>query len=152
LLQQWCDRKGVPTDRLTLLAESSADVLPTLTEPLDLVLIDGCHGFPLPVLDWYYGSRLLRSGGLLVVDDLHLPAVEVLRDFLDADPRWRRVATGRAWAAWERAGSGDLGEEWTDQAFWRAPASLGIGRRAVAKARRLLGRGPGEHVVLPGRT
>src|SRR3546814_19856741 len=54
----------------------------------DRVLIDGSHAFPLPMVDCFYGASLLVAGGTLVVDDVNLPAVRVLKRFLDQDPRW----------------------------------------------------------------
>ena len=47
-------------------------------EPLDFVLIDGGHGFPTPMLDWFYGAGRLRRGGVAVFDDVQLPAVAML--------------------------------------------------------------------------
>jgi predicted O-methyltransferase YrrM len=47
-----CDRRGISTARLSFRIGLSHEVLPTLAErPLDLVLIDGAHGFPYPTLD-----------------------------------------------------------------------------------------------------
>jgi hypothetical protein len=104
------------------------------------VLIDGSHGFPAPVIDWYYGAGRLRRGGVVVVDDLELPAVRVLVDFLERDPRWRSIRHTEKWAAYERQSEGSLTEEWVDQPFYALPEQ---GRRrrvtwAEARARRLL--------------
>lgn len=145
-LNAWLARKGIPVDRLTLLLGYSSVVLPTLTETVDLFLIDGGHGFPMPILDWFYGAALLRRGGTLVVDDARLPAVDVLLGFLDADPRWQRIGQGDQWRAYRRESEGPLGEEWVDQRFWRTPREPSVLDRARRKLRRM---SSGEGVNLP---
>ncbi|MCA2211355.1 class I SAM-dependent methyltransferase [Jidongwangia harbinensis] len=98
----------------------SHEVLPALEPtPLDLVLIDGGHGFPMAMLDWFYAGGRLVTGGVLVLDDLHLPSVTAgLVDFLDRDPRWVELHRTDKWAAWRRESAGTLAEEWTDQPFF----------------------------------
>ena len=103
----------------------SSEVLPSLeVGELDLYLIDGGHAFPDPAIDWFYGARWLRRGGVLVIDDAQLPAVKQLTWFLDRDPRWTSIADTRKWVAYERAGEGALAEPWTKQWFFRSPASV----------------------------
>jgi SAM-dependent methyltransferase/glycosyltransferase involved in cell wall biosynthesis len=70
----------------------SQDWLPRVDLPdLDLVLVNGGHAFPVPFLDWYYGAEKLKVGGLMVVDDTHLPTGSRLADFMGADLRWEPV-------------------------------------------------------------
>jgi predicted O-methyltransferase YrrM len=91
-IRAWCSRNAVADDRLTFATARSEDALPHLDpSPLDLVLIDGGHGFPTPFVDWWYAGRRLRPGGLLVIDDTHLWTGAVLRDFLDEQPGWTLV-------------------------------------------------------------
>jgi hypothetical protein len=92
-----CERRGISTDRVTFHIGPSQDVLPRLEpRPLDLVLIDGAHGFPYPILDWWFAAPRLRAGGLLVLDDCYLPPVGALVDFLCAQPGWEiATAPGR---------------------------------------------------------
>jgi predicted O-methyltransferase YrrM len=67
----------------------SQDWLPRVDLPdLDLVLVNGGHAFPVPFLDWYYGAEKLKVGGLMVVDNTHLPTGTRLADFMGVDPRW----------------------------------------------------------------
>jgi predicted O-methyltransferase YrrM len=71
------DRAGV--DYYSLLEEPSEFALPRLlsggTTRFDLVFIDGWHTFDHTMLDCFYGTRLLRVGGVLAVDDTHFPSV-----------------------------------------------------------------------------
>lgn len=97
----------------------SDEVLPRLSgPPLDLVLIDGGHGFPAPIVDWYYAASRLREGGVVILDDLQLPQVRLgLSEFLEADPRWEHVESTQKWAAYRRLTAGLLREEWRQQPF-----------------------------------
>jgi hypothetical protein len=139
-LQAW---GRVDLSRVTFEAEPSDQVLPRLTQPLDFVLIDGGHGFPTPILDWYYTSLLLVPGGITVVDDVQLPSVQFLTRYLDADPRWTAAAgvAGR-WKAYRR-GDQDMREEWQSQEFLGRPdvplatrIKVGVNRLLPARWRR----------------
>lgn len=122
VLCRYCEVRGIPTNRLHVELGRSEDVLPDLdVTALDLFLIDGSHGFPMPMIDWFYGARLLGRGGVVVLDDRQLPAVSAVVQYLDADPRWRDVGRAAKWAAFERIGAGPLGEDWYDQPFFPAP-------------------------------
>lgn len=57
--------------------------------PLDLALIDGPHGYPFPDLEYFYLYPLLNPGALLVVDDIHIPTVRHMFDFLREDAMYR---------------------------------------------------------------
>ncbi|MBV8295950.1 MAG: hypothetical protein JO085_03865, partial [Acidimicrobiia bacterium] len=109
-------------------------------DDLDLYLIDGAHGFPTPMIDWFYGARLLRRGGVVVLDDRQLPAVAALIDYLDADPRWRAIDRTGKWAAFERLTDGSLAEEWCDQPFFTQARPRSLSTRALGRLRRTLRR------------
>jgi hypothetical protein len=51
----------------------------------DCVLIDGPHGYPFPELEYYYLYPHVREGGYLIIDDVHIPTVGRLADFLQED-------------------------------------------------------------------
>lgn len=53
--------------------------------PLDLVLIDGAHAFPFAQLDYCFLYPHLAPGALLVIDDVHVRAVNDLFRFLRSD-------------------------------------------------------------------
>lgn len=90
-IKQWCSTRGISLDRLDFIAAESQAVLPGLESgPLDLVLIDGDHAFPVPFIDWFYAAQRLRPGGLCIVDDTHVRTGTILRDFLRREVgRWR---------------------------------------------------------------
>jgi len=82
---------GIDTPHLNFVVGPSSDVLPTLEKtPLDLVYIDGAHGFPHPCVDWLHTEARLNVGGLMLVDDVRIPACRVLHDFLKGETDvWR---------------------------------------------------------------
>ena len=103
---------------------SSDLVLPRLdVPPVDVAFIDGGHGFPLPILDWFYAARLLRPGGVVVIDDIQLPSVsDYLVRFLQRDPRWTHAGgDSTKWIAFRKGSDVQLPEEWLQQPFLGGP-------------------------------
>lgn len=155
-ISDYLRQRGIPVDQANFEIDSSDNVLGRDGDsgtPLDLVFIDGCHGFPLPIIDWHYAAGRLGEGGIVVLDDAHLPAVKLLDAYLKSDPRWRRMDGGPTWSAFQRLHSGSLAEDWYFQPFYRFRARglhqigplehqvrqrLGPVRRAVAERVRRL--------------
>jgi predicted O-methyltransferase YrrM len=135
----YCADHDIETGLLNFEIGCSDEVLPRVSQqPLDLVLIDGNHGFPTPMLDWYYAGSSLRAGGLLVIDDIQLPAVAHLCSFVDRDPRWATLRRTAKWVAYRRLNEGDLRQDWFEQPFYSAASGGRLVTRAVRKFRRLL--------------
>ena len=115
----YCVSIGVSTAGVTFVADSSDRFLPTLDddERFDVVFLDGTHAFPYAIVEWHYLRRHLRLGGLLVVDDVAIPAVGVLHRFLEADPGWEQTAIAdRRTAVFRKVGdTADL--TWPEQRF-----------------------------------
>jgi len=84
-----CVRRGIDDGRLSFVIGPSHEVLASAPAgPLDLVLVDGAHGFPHPILDWWHLAPRLRVDGLLVLDDCYMPPVGALVDYLRTRPEW----------------------------------------------------------------
>ena len=64
--------------------------LPKLLEQgenqLDLIFIDGWHTFDHALLDCFYATRLLRIGGVLILDDVRRPSIKDVVKFLKNYP------------------------------------------------------------------
>lgn len=85
-----CTKRGISTDRVQFRIGSSHEVLPRWqARPLDLALVDGAHGFPYPVLDWWYLAPHLKIGGLIVLDDAYMPPVAAVLDHCRRSPAWQ---------------------------------------------------------------
>lgn len=84
-----CGERGIDSSNIRFHIGPSHEVLPAWKpRPLDLVLIDGAHGFPYPILDWWYLAPHVRVGGLMVIDDAYMPPVAALVDGLRAQRGW----------------------------------------------------------------
>jgi hypothetical protein len=59
--------------------------------PLQAVIIDGPHAYPFPDLEYFCFYPHIETGGLLVVDDIHIPTVHSLFKFLRADDMFELV-------------------------------------------------------------
>jgi predicted O-methyltransferase YrrM len=98
-VQAWCAAHGIGTDHVRFVAERSEQWLPRAAldgqlEPLDAVLVDGDHAYPVPAIDWYYSAGALSVGGLMVVDDVSIRACGDLRRFLEGEAgRWEVLRT-----------------------------------------------------------
>lgn len=107
-----------PSGSVRFINESSDTALPAghgIPVRLDLVLIDGAHRFPFPVLDWYYTQRRVPVGGIMIVDDFRMPSVRVLYDFLVGEDEWELVKAFQVTAAFRRVKE-TVGElDWADQ-------------------------------------
>jgi hypothetical protein len=117
-----CERRGIDSSCVAFRIGLSHEVLPGLEQrPLDLVLIDGAHGFPYPILDWWFLAKRLNVGGRMLLDDAYMPPVRTLVDALRAQSQWeleqpasfrtavvRKVAEGGPSFDWEgeRIGGG----------------------------------------------
>jgi methyltransferase family protein len=152
-----CERRGIDSGRVRFHIGSSHDVLPRLQpRALDLVLVDGAHGFPYPILDWWYVAPHVRVGGVVLLDDAYMPPVRVLVDALREQSGWEVAAAIGQRTVAVRKLSNDLPPfDWGGERLGgrmsfryltpgrRAAASLrhrafstGLGLRVVALARR----------------
>ena len=59
------------------------------TAPLQFALIDGPHAYPFPDLEYFYLYPHLEPGALLILDDIHIPTVHKLFEFMRADAMFK---------------------------------------------------------------
>jgi predicted O-methyltransferase YrrM len=99
-------REAGVEDLVEVIEEESQLALPRLVaegREFDLAFVDGDHRFEGVFLDLYFMTRLVRPGGLVIVDDMWMPAVRTAVAYVeknlggtlepDALPsafRWRR--------------------------------------------------------------
>ncbi|MGI8861193.1 MAG: O-methyltransferase [Gaiellaceae bacterium] len=134
-----CEERGIDTSRVTFHIGRSHEVLPELeTGDLDLVLVDGAHGFPYPILDWWYLAARLVRGGRMCLDDAYLPGVASIVDFARADDAWQlETPISFRTACIRKLGDGDPPSE-ADARAARGRMSFAYlppGQRVVASAR-----------------
>jgi len=87
---QFLDEAGVGS-MVEHLGEESQIALPRLVSEgllFDLAVVDGNHRFDAVFVDLYYLGRLLRPGGIVFVDDYHLPGIARAASFFRATLGW----------------------------------------------------------------
>jgi predicted O-methyltransferase YrrM len=92
-ITEYCTKLGISSTVRFVIAPSDA-ALPkneVIPDELDFVFIDGAHAFPLPFVDFHYTEQRLKIGGIMGVDDVFMPSVRILYDFLQAEDDWELV-------------------------------------------------------------
>lgn len=93
-VKQYCASLELPQN-IDFIIGRSERILPVndvILSNLDLVFIDGAHGFPAPILDWHFTSNKLNIGGMLAVDDYKMPSVKILYNFLLTEKEWELIS------------------------------------------------------------
>jgi predicted O-methyltransferase YrrM len=140
-IEDYAEEQGIDLTTVRFVAKPSEEYLPCSDHAdLDLVLLDGKHAFPWPIIDWFYTADRLRRGGLMLLDDIQMRSVSVLVEFMRADPGWEfcQDFSGKT-AMFRKAKDCVLDVAWHMQPWTvTAPAAApkGLLRRAVAKLRR----------------
>jgi len=91
-------------DLVHVYQEESQIVLPRLLDEgrrFDLAFIDGNHRFDAVFLDLIYAGRLVAEGGIVFVDDTHLPAIRRAIEFCVDNLGWEPVGEGSEGTAHE---------------------------------------------------
>jgi predicted O-methyltransferase YrrM len=91
------EARGIDLGPLRLVDDRSETALPLLAlveqVQIDAGFIDGNHGWPAVFVDFCYLNRMLRVGGLLFVDDVHLyPVAQLVGLLRQQQPHYELVA------------------------------------------------------------
>jgi hypothetical protein len=117
-IRDFCTAVKISMSRLEFLVERSEDALPRLPRQVyEFVLLDGRHGFPAPFIDCYYAARLLKLGGYVMLDDLHIWTVDLLVQYLRSEKSWDPVRETWHSAVFAKRDDDALAVEWTQQPF-----------------------------------
>ena len=74
--------------------EKEAKLTKKPTEIFDFIFIDGDHRFDYTLLDFFYASLLLRIGGVIIVDDIRMPAVRDVIKYLRTNYKHFKLVGG----------------------------------------------------------
>ena len=88
----------------------------------DCVLIDGPHGYPFPEMEYYYFYPHIRTGGLLIIDDVHIPTIGRLAEFIGEDDMFELVEVVNTTAVFRRTSAptfNPFGDGWWEQSYNR---------------------------------
>jgi hypothetical protein len=108
---------------------------------LDMVLIDGPHGYPFPDLEYYYFYPQIRQGGLLLVDDINIPTIGRMFDIIRAERMFELVKVVEYTAFFRRTEApviDPLSDSWWLQGYNRAHYEHVMARESSSSRARLI--------------
>jgi predicted O-methyltransferase YrrM len=120
-IRTYCQSRGLKGTQ-NLIVGFSDKILPNVvdsSDKLDLVFIDGGHAYPIPHIDWFYTAPRIKIGGLFVLDDIHIPAVRSLHDFLLSEPHWKLEKVALNTAFFRKVAEDDYPKDWVEQSMNR---------------------------------
>jgi hypothetical protein len=92
LIKRYGKDNDIPMDKIRFIAQPSEAYLPLSDAmDLDIVLLDGKHAFPWPIVDWFFTADKLKQDGLMIIDDVEMRPVAILIDFMKSDAGWEMV-------------------------------------------------------------
>jgi predicted O-methyltransferase YrrM len=118
-ISEYAASHSITMNSVRFVNAASETYLPTakIEKSLDLVLIDGRHAFPWPMIDYFYTAPKIKEGGLLLVDDVDLPSVDMLVRFLAVDTNWKlKKRFAHRTFVFEKIGN-ELNVEWNQQRY-----------------------------------
>ncbi len=83
-------------DQTTFIGEASSIALAHLAAdrfPADAAFVDGSHRFHEVFVDLYFLRKLVRPGGLIILDDVEWPSVATALRYFDINLGWRPIET-----------------------------------------------------------
>ncbi len=92
-------------------------------QPLQLIFLDGPHGFPFPQMEYFFLYPHLEADGLLILDDIHIPTINQLHEFIAEDDMFEHLDTVVSTSFFRRTSSplfDPLGDGWWQQNYNKA--------------------------------
>jgi SAM-dependent methyltransferase len=103
-----------PTQRTLLKFEFSEE------DSFDVILLDGPHGYPFPDLEYGILYDRLKSGGILIIDDIHIPSIGRMYEILREDRMYEEVGVFSTTGVLKRTvypGVSSEGDHWWEQGY-----------------------------------
>ena len=121
-VKEFCRDRNIDDIGLQFMIGNSQDELAKLPPDLrlDFVFIDGGHFFPIPCIDWYYADFHLKEGGILVLDDVRIPTVRMVYDFMHADTNWEQIQLIDDTVYFRKLRDAPNLHDWPEQAYNRS--------------------------------
>jgi len=57
----------------------------------DFIFIDGDHAMDYCMVDFFYSDKIIRPGGIIVLDDFHFPSVKKVVDYINTKPEYKTL-------------------------------------------------------------
>lgn len=78
-----CILKSGTEQVITIVRQPSSEAVKIITEPIDMLHIDGCHSEWSSTSDVCYWLPKVKSGGLVVMDDVNWPGTQTAVRFIE---------------------------------------------------------------------
>jgi predicted O-methyltransferase YrrM len=117
---------GLDAIAALLLAQSSI-ALPGLVSDglvVDAAFVDGSHRFHEVFLDFYYLRKIVRPGGLIIIDDSNEPSVRTAARYYERNLGWVALPDALAAGTWRRIGGDPENESVPRCRAFRLPSIL----------------------------
>jgi hypothetical protein len=127
----YCAQNGIDTSALRYSADRSENTLPELvtrlraeSTQLDIALMDGGHGWPTVFVDFCYLNAMLKKGGLLIVDDLQIYAVNEFARWLSMQSQYSLVGDLKKTLVWRKEVADEFFRDFGSQPYIRQQSRL----------------------------
>ena len=104
----------------------------------DVILLDGPHGYPYPDLEYACLFEYLRPGGLLILDDIHIPSINNMFMVLREDRMYEEIAVVSTTGILRRTSSPGIpatGDHWYEQGYNISRFPLSVDRHQKDRIR-----------------
>ena len=119
-IKEYCSKTGISLEGSEFIVDESHNVLPSYPgRDFDLFFLDGAHRFPFPIIDWFFGSILLKENGLMVLDSTDIISCHILCKFMITDSHWESVEVKGKFGIFRKLGGHDYPFDWQGQIFSR---------------------------------
>ena len=118
------DSELFSSDNVTFVEGHTQKTLPRYDFPqkIDMVLIDGPHAYPFPDLEYFYLYPNLKKGGMLLIDDIHIPTIRRMFEIIRSDDMFELIEMIDDMAFFRRTESptfNPFGDGWGHQGYNR---------------------------------
>ena len=123
-VQMVMDDLAYQNDAVTWIYGPTQTTLPLYQFPsellFDVILLDGPHGYPFPDLEYALLYERLRPGGVLILDDVHIPSIGRMYDILREDRMYREIGVFSTTGVLQRTSRPSVpptGDHWYEQSY-----------------------------------
>jgi GT2 family glycosyltransferase/glycosyltransferase involved in cell wall biosynthesis len=95
-IRSYCANNSISVAALDARVSGSEWILPQMALDMrdqppcfDFALIDGCHNWPMVFVDFCYANYMLKTNGLIMIDDVNLQSIKELARMLSEQPDFR---------------------------------------------------------------
>jgi len=111
------NKQKIDSNRLNFVNSKSEFFCPKLEDFYDVILIDGSHTFPWPIIDWYYSGMHLKKNGIMILDDVDWWPVGIVDSYMKNSSLWKFKFGNERFSCFEALEQGEklISHRWEQQ-------------------------------------